>query len=147
MSTIESYYLKLAEDLKAEAAVSNFDKACKKFGASKVEVPAFCVNYGNVALLNSSVTTTEIASLPYNEDAYTKIAALKMNETSTPIVLGANIVVFKCEGIQNDDVAQPENFDKKIADIDRESVSTSFFKNPKVKQNISAAYKQLKKGN
>lgn len=147
MSTIESYYLKLAEDLKAEAAVSSFDKACKKFGASKVEVPAFCVNYGNVALLNSSVTTTEIASLPYNEDAYTKIATLKMNETSAPIVLGANIVVFKCEGIQNDDVAQPENFDEKIANIDRESVSTSFFKNPKVKQNISAAYKQLKKGN
>lgn len=146
MSTIENYYLKLAEDLTAEASISNFNNACKKFGASKVEVPAFCVNYGNVELLSSSVTTTEIASLPYNEDVYTKIAALKMNETSAPVVLGSYIVVFKCEGIQNDDVAQPENFDGKITDIDRMSISTSFYKNPKVKQNINAAFQQLKSG-
>lgn len=147
MSIIENYYLKLAEDLAAEASISNFSNACKKFGASKVEVPAFCVNYGNVELLNSSVTTTEISALPYNEDAYTKIAALKINEISDPMVLGSNIVVFRCEGIQNDDVAQPEDFESKITNIDRMSISTSFFKNPKVKENLSAAYIKLKEGN
>lgn len=137
-SYIENYFLEIAENFVSEAAISSFDSACKKFNVEKSEVQPFPVNYGSSSIYSSVSETGPLARIASNEDAYKTAFSLKQDEISSPFILGSNIVVLKCTGIQTDEVEDASETEIRNADLN--TANSALFANPKVVDNFFATY-------
>lgn len=85
---VDEYFVKSAENFVAEAKSSDFDAACKKLALTKVEVPAFALNYGGstfASSVNSSLPGLKFADT--NEDFLKTAFTLKEGEYSKPLVM------------------------------------------------------------
>lgn len=129
-SYIENYFLEIAENFVSEAAISSFDSACKKFNVEKSEVQPFPVNYGSSSIYSSVSETGPLARIASNEDAYKTAFSLKQDEISSPFILGSNVVVLKCTGIQTDEVEDASETEIRNADLN--TANSALFANPKV---------------
>ena len=137
-SYIENYFLEIAENFVSEAAISNFDSACKKFNVEKSEVQPFPVNYGSSSIYSSVSETEPLARIASNEDAYKTAFSLKQDEISSPFILGSNVVVLKCTGIQTDEVEDASETEIRNADLN--TANSALFASPKVVDNCFATY-------
>lgn len=85
---IEDYFIAKANEFKTLAASTSFEDACTELGLTKIDVPAFSLNYGG-----SSFGTSVNSSLPgltfadTNETFLKAAFTLKENEISSPIVM------------------------------------------------------------
>ena len=129
-SYIENYFLEIADNFVSEAAISSFDSACKKFNVEKSEVQPFPVNYGSSSIYSSVSETGPLARIASNEDAYKTAFSLKQDEISSPFILGSNVVVLKCTGIQTDEVEDASETEIRNADLN--TANSALFANPKV---------------
>lgn len=143
-STIEDYYKAIAANFTSEAAIASFDKACEKFSVTKVEVGAFPVNYGNTSLFPKATDTENLASIANNAATYRTLFSLKMDEVSTPFVLGNKVVVAKCAGIQFDDVEDSaDKLDEGIFSANQGSLTGTLMASSKVVDNFFPTYLEM----
>ena len=138
-SYIENYYTKHAEDFIADAALSNFASACKKYSVDQVEVSAFPLNYGNSPLYAGS-EQAEISSIVNNADLLNKVFSLKKGEISSPLVAGTKILVLQCTNIQNDEVVSSDSFGTTLENIDTTSANSTLMNSSKVENNFMQTY-------
>ncbi len=140
-SIVEDYWTKQAQNLVTQASITSFAEACESAGVSKVDVPAFPVNYNGVSFYEGvSSDVTELASLKYNAEALQKLFSLKFEQVSEPIVLGSNIIVAKCVGIQFDDAAESDSYNTNSKDIDGNILVNTIMTSPDLKDNFYNVY-------
>ena len=126
---IENYYIEMAKSFKNEVALSSFEEACNKFQKTRVEVPAFALNYYNTSFYSASPSNIpEIASISGNVNALQALFSLKAEQASDPFVLASNVIVARCTGIQKDPPASTENFDATAEKADSSSASSALQK-------------------
>ena len=104
----------------------------------KSEVQPFPVNYGSSSIYSSVSETGPLARIASNEDAYKTAFSLKQDEISSPFILGSNVVVLKCTGIQTDEVEDASETEIRNADLN--TANSALFANPKVVDNFFATY-------
>lgn len=141
-SMIEDYFVAKAKDFKAVAVTSDFDSACEKANATKVDIAPFPLNYGSVSIGQSLDTTlTGLAGADENE-AFLKTAfSLNMNELSDPIVLHDYIVVIQYytneDGLEDKTTDLIEN---QLGTFDEELLSSSIMTSSKLENNFQSVY-------
>lgn len=141
-SYIENYFLEIAENFVSEAAITSFDNACKKFAVEKSEIQPFPVNYGSSSIYSSVSESGPLARIASNEEAYKTAFSLKQDEISSPFMLGANVVVLKCTGIQVEEELEDAS-EIEIHSADINSATSALFASPKVVDNFFATYISL----
>lgn len=135
----ETYYLNLAKDFAADAVITSFDAASRKFNVEKIAVPAFALNYGNA--ISDADIPSDIAELNgaiRNEHFLQTAFALKTNEISEPVVLGDNVLVLKLTGEQTEPASEER---RRAAAADREAYDVALFQasqtaNHDIKSNV-----------
>ncbi len=139
---IEDYYSNIAKDFTAQAALSSFEEASANFNVTVSETEAFPLNYGSSSLYGTVPSeNTELANLSTNEDALQKIFSLKNGETSEPVVLSSNVLVFRCTGINKDSSDQTaEDLSNKLNDINYSCAEQTLMTSSKVENNVWNAY-------
>ncbi len=140
-SYIEKYYIDLANSFISQNTMMSFEEVAAKMNLERVEVPAFPINFKNVQLYDVPADNSIIESLASKFDSYGKIFNLKMEELSEPIVIDSKVVVFKCTGIQKDDVAEKvDDTSKGIVNLDSYNIQTRVFESDKVVDNFFPTY-------
>lgn len=139
---IEEYFTNIANSFIAQSAKTSIDDACEKFGVTYVDTTPFPLNYGSSSMYSAAPANMNVLSnLSLNVDALQKIFALKENETSSPMLLGSNITVFKCIGIMNDATETDESTMKnRIASANRSAVTNTLMSSDKVENQVWSAY-------
>lgn len=139
---IEDYYSNIAKDFTAQASISTFEDAALNFNVEVKEAEAFPLNYGPSSLYDSvPAADTELANLKTNEDAMQKIFTLKDGETSVPVLIGANIIVFRCTGItQDSSTPDAKELEDKLENVNYYCAEETLMKSPKVENNVWNAY-------
>lgn len=138
---IENYYMEIADNFVSEAALASFDSACEKFNVEKKEISPFPINYGDTDLFKKTDSPDIFALLPSNEEAYVQAFSLGPGEIGAPFVLGSNVIVLKCTGIETD--SSSEVTDQAVAEADMSALQTELFASSKVEDNFFATYISL----
>jgi len=101
---VKDYFKAKAEQLAEKAKSSDFAAACKEFGADKVSVPAFPVNYNNSLAADTIPSSVyQLAGAAKDEEILKTLFSLKaVGDMSVPFENGHNVLVAKLTGIQND---------------------------------------------
>ena len=100
---------------------SDFDSACTSMNIKNVEIPAFPLNYGSVAIADSLNTSIEgLSSADTNEKFLETAFNLKMNEMSEPMVLNGYVAVIK----YTSDGTKPETADAETEDAEANDEET-----------------------
>lgn len=139
---IENYYTGIAKDFTSEAAINGFDKACEKYEITMVDVPAFPLNYGDSSFFGTlpASSVKELKDGSTNTNLLKTVFSLKLDELSTPIVLGSNVLVFKCTGIQKDPPASTDSFASTIDSVNSSSCFSTLMASDKVVNNFMQVY-------
>ena len=139
---IEDYYSNIARDFTAQAAISTFETASQNFNVTVSTTEAFPLNYGSSSLYGTvPAANAELANLNTNGDALEKAFALKAGETSAPVVLGSNVIVFRCTGITQDGSdMDADGLDSKLDNINYSCAEETLMSSPKVENNVWNAY-------
>lgn len=137
---IENYYINVAKNFTQDAKENTFQSACSKYGIELTEVPAFPVNYNNSSFYQSTTAANGLTSVSKNENVLTSLFTLKLNETSEPLVIGSNIVVAKCTGIQFDESESTENYATTFASNDSVAENSYLTSSKNHENNFWAAY-------
>ncbi len=139
---IQDYYTAQANDFIAAAATMGFDGACTKFEKTKVDVPAFAINWNNTTLVgrSSAEEKTELKGAMTNENFLSTAFKLGEGEVSAPVVLSSsnNIVVLRCAGIAQGGTSAedaPRLIGEEIANADTVVVNSAIQNSPKIKSN------------
>lgn len=142
--TIETYYSEQAANFAADAAVNGFDSACKKFSLTKTDVPAFSLNYGNSTLVDekAGASVAGLTSILTNENALKSAFALKVNGISEPLILGSNIVVLQCTGIQTQVAENTDSLAARISQADQSCAQQLLMRSDRVVDNTFQTYIQ-----
>lgn len=140
MGYIEKFYTGIADQFVSYSANFSFDGACKEFSVSKIDVPAFPLNYGNSNLFAEVSSVAELNSLS-SDAASLKVAfSLEKGAVSDPIVMGKNVVVLQCKDIEKGEGADASALSSNISSNDQTSASNTFMKSPKVVDNFMSTY-------
>ena len=152
---IEDYFTAKANDFIAQAAKSDFDSACTSMNIKNVEIPAFPLNYGSVAIADSLNTSIEgLSSADTNEKFLETAFNLKMNEMSEPMVLNGYVAVIKyisdgkeAEAADTNDEETDNSEDDEIADVlsnisdlDQSSANSYILSSDKLENNFAEVY-------
>ena len=152
---IEDYFTAKANDFIAQAAKSDFDSACTSMNIKNVEIPAFPLNYGSVAIADSLNTSIEgLSSANTNEKFLETAFNLKMNEMSEPLVLNGYVAVIKYTSDGNEAKAANTNDEEtdnseddntadvlsNISDLDQSSANNFILSSDKLENNFAEVY-------
>ena len=152
---IEDYFTAKANDFIAQAAKSDFDSACTSMNIKNVEIPAFPLNYGSVAIADSLNTSIEgLSSADTNEKFLETAFNLKMNEMSEPLVLNGYVAVIKYTSDGNEAEAADTNDEEtdnseddntadvlsNISDLDQSSANNFILSSDKLENNFAEVY-------
>ena len=152
---IEDYFTAKANDFIAQAAKSDFDSACTSMNIKNVEIPAFPLNYGSVAIADSLNTSIEgLSSADTNEKFLETAFNLKMNEMSEPLVLNGYVAVIKYTSDGNEAKAADTNDEEtdnleddeiadvlsNISDLDQSSANSYILSSDKLENNFAEVY-------
>lgn len=140
MGYIENFYKDLAIQFVSFANTNGFNRACTEFSLTKVNVDAFPLNYGNAGFYSSVASVSELSELSTNKEALKAAFSLAKDAVSEPLVMGKNIVVLQCTGIQNADAAESASVSSGIASTDQTSAGNTFMASPKVVDNFMSTY-------
>ncbi len=141
---VENYYMDdIAGAFALSAASSSFAEACEKEGITEVSTTAFPVNYGASTLLTGIPSDIpELEGLSSNVNAMQTLFSLKLGELSKPFVLGNNIIVATCSGIQKDNVGENDNYASTALGYDRSSASNGILSSENFTDNFLSTYMQ-----
>ena len=152
---IEDYFTAKANDFIAQATKSDFDSACTSMNIKNVEIPAFPLNYGSVAIADSLNTSIEgLSSADTNEKFLETAFNLKMNEMSEPMVLNGYVAVIKYTSDGNEAEAADTNDEEtdnseddntadvlsNISDLDQSSANSYILSSDKLENNFAEVY-------
>ena len=152
---IEDYFTAKANDFIAQAAKSDFDSACTSMNIKNVEIPAFPLNYGSVAIADSLNTSIEgLSSADTNEKFLETAFNLKMNEMSEPLVLNGYVAVIKYTSDGNEAKVADTNDEEtdnseddntadvlsNISDLDQSSANNFILSSDKLENNFAEVY-------
>ncbi len=152
---IEDYFTAKANDFIAQAAKSDFDSACTSMNIKNVEIPAFPLNYGSVAIADSLNTSIEgLSSADTNEKFLETAFNLKMNEMSEPMVLNGYVAVIKYTSdgneakVANTNDEETDNSEddntadvlSNISDLDQSSANNFILSSDKLENNFAEVY-------
>ena len=152
---IEDYFTAKANDFIAQAAKSDFDSACTSMNIKNVEIPAFPLNYGSVAIADSLNTSIEgLSSADTNEKFLETAFNLKMNEMSEPLVLNGYVAVIKYTSDGNEAKVADTNDEEtdnseddntadvlsNISDLDQSSANSYILSSDKLENNFAQVY-------
>lgn len=85
---IEDYFINRAKEFKKAALATDFDEACESVNVTKIEVPAFALNYGGSSFGKSVNTSLPGLKFADTNETFLKTAfTLKENEYSDPIIM------------------------------------------------------------
>ncbi len=139
---IEDYYSSIAKDFTAQAALSTLEEAAENFNVTVEETEPFPLNYGSSTLYAGVPSAnSELANLATHEDVLEKIFSLKQGETSVPVVLSSNVLVFRCTGITQD-ADDTGNIADKLDNLNYKCAEETLMTSPKVENNVWNAYFQ-----
>ena len=139
---IEEYFINIAKDFSAEAALHGFYSAAEKFNTETAEIPAFPINYGNSQLLGSIQfgSNPKLAEAQSNEKFLTTAFSLAEKEISAPIVLGKNVVVLQLKEIKTDEDLSPETlqfmYPYYTSQFDTNAIQSFFMASPNLKNDL-----------
>ncbi len=142
-SKIEDYYNAQAEKFIASAKSGSFDRACREFGVSKVEIPAFPLNYGNVGVATKLDTGLEgLSGAATNEKFLKEAFSLAKGELSSPVTNGRNVLVLQLAETVADaeEPAAKGALANEIASYDSVSAQTALLSSPKFVDNFNEVY-------
>ena len=120
-----------------------------------VEIPAFPLNYGSVAIADSLNTSIEgLSSADTNEKFLETAFNLKMNEMSEPLVLNGYVAVIKYTSDGNEVEAADTNDEEtdnseddntadvlsNISDLDQSSANSYILSSDKLENNFAQVY-------
>ena len=93
---------------------------------SVIKVPAFALNYANTSFFSGEPTDIqEITTLSTDKDALKTLFSLKKEQQSSPFVIGSNVIVAKCTGVEYDEEIDTSSYASQVSYVDaRSSVST-----------------------
>lgn len=138
---IEDYYSSIAKDFTAQASLSSFEEAAENFNVTVSETEAFPLNYGSSSLYETVPSAnTELANLNTNDAVLQKIFSLKKGESSVPVVLSSNVLVFNCTGITQDTATTTDGLADKIKNINYSCAEETLMTSSKVVNNVWTAY-------
>ena len=142
---VEDYYTGIAKNFAAAAVTDGFEKACKSFNVELTDVPAFPLNYGDVSLFGKipSDTVKVLADASTNDNFLKTAFSLKLNEVSSPVVLGKNVIVLQMKGEQTDttaDDAKAKSIASDVTEYDQSSAQSILLASKKVVNNVSTVY-------
>lgn len=139
-TVVEDYFIAKAKDFTTEAMKSDFETACEKFNAKKVEIPAFPLNYGNVSLFGTLDTSIDgLSGADTNENFLKAAFSLKMNEMSAPVVLSNNVAVLqytKAEANSDETIFDADVY----AGYDENSAQSAILASDKLENNFISVY-------
>ncbi|MGI5172589.1 peptidylprolyl isomerase [Treponema sp. OMZ 840] len=139
---IEEYFINIAKDFSAQAAVQGFTEAALTYNAQTAEIPPFPINYGNTQLLGSIAfgIIPQLAEAQSNEKFLTTAFSLAEKEISEPLVLGQNIVVLQLKSIETDEKVSSELlqyiYPRYTSQTDAAAVQSFFMASPHLKNNV-----------
>lgn len=143
---IEDYFSAKAVQFTTKALNSDFDTACEEFGLTKKSIEPFALNYGNVSVLGAFTAGDDLDGAYKNENFLKTAFSMKMEEISSPVVVGNNIVVLKftkTETAQKDETSYL-SLNAQLTGYDKSSANQSILKNPKLKDNfLNTFYQQM----
>ena len=143
---IEDYFSAKAVQFTTKALNSDFDAACEEYGLTKKSIAPFALNYGNVSVLGTFSPGEDLEGAQNNENFLKTAFSMKMEEISSPVVVGNNIVVLKftnTESVEKDETAYL-TFNAQLDGYDRSSVNQAILKSPKLKDNfLNTFYQQM----
>jgi parvulin-like peptidyl-prolyl isomerase len=93
--TLEDYFIARAKGFAAAAARDGFDDACTAFSVTKVDVPAFALNYKSSPLFPAASSVSELSGASTDENFLKGVFSLTEGEISPPYVVGDNVVVLR----------------------------------------------------
>ncbi len=143
--TIEEYFINIAKDFSAQAAVKDFYEAAEAFNAQTATVPAFPINYGNTQLLNSIQfgLVPQLTAAQSNEKFLTTAFSLSEKEISEPLVVERNIVVLRLKSVETGDteanmmqMIYPQYYNNYAAQSNARAVQSFFMASPHLKNNM-----------
>ena len=138
---VESYYIDIANNFITQASLSGFDVACERSGIAKVEVPAIPLNYGNTDYYaKTSDGISELSNLYTNADALAKLFSLNVGDYTSPFVLGPNVLVMQCTGIQTDEAADTESYAELIRNADASSMQETLMASDKLENDFTKVF-------
>lgn len=142
---IEDYWIGQANDFVARSASEGFDGACEAFGIEKQSTSPFPINYGGSSILASAQDLGDLSGIVSDAAVYETAFSLKLNEVSEPFVLGNNVAVLKCTGIQVDETGNVSETsqDLEIASADRSAANQAILADDKVEDNFLTTYLTL----
>ena len=121
--------------------LDSFAMACRKYEVTKVDVPAFPVNYGNSRAYDTIPSeVSELSSLSSNASAFETLFSLKRDEISSPFVLGSNVVVVKCVGIQKDDPEEKDDYVVNASNYDSDDLNREIMSSPDLENNFMETF-------
>ena len=143
--TIEEYFINIAKDFSAQAAVKDFYEAAEAFNAQTATVPAFPINYGNTQLLNSIQfrLVPQLTGAQSNEKFLTTAFSLSEKEISEPLVVERNIVVLRLKNVETEDTEADvmrmfysQYYNNYAAQSNARAVQSFFMASPYLKNNM-----------
>lgn len=143
--TIEEYFINIAKDFSAQAAVKDFYEAAEAFNAQTATVPAFPINYGNTQLLNSIQfrLVPQLTGAQSNEKFLTTAFSLSEKEISEPLVVERNIVVLRLKNVETEDTEADvmrmfysQYYNNYAAQSNARAVQSFFMASPHLKNNM-----------
>lgn len=139
---IEDYFNAEAEKFIKSASEGTFDRACREFGKTKIEVPAFPLNYGNASIADRLDTSLEgLSGAAENENFLKSAFSLAKGEISSPITNGRNILVLQlAETVTETEKAEPNALESEIASYDSYSVQNEILSSPKLDNRFNEVY-------
>ena len=142
-TVIEDYFNSQAEKFASSAKETSFDSACKKFGLTKLSVPEFPLNYGNVSAAAKLDTSIEgLSGAATNENFLKEVFSLAKGEISKPVTNGRNILVLQlAETIKNTDApVEKDALIDEITSYDQSASQTVLLASKKLENNFSEVF-------
>ena len=141
---IDEYFTAKANAFVDSAKKDGFEKAAQDSELEVTSIPAFPLNYGDVAIADtiSSGDVKALSGANSNEDFLKTAFSLKMQEISEPITLGNYVAVLTLTGIQNDkaDDAKITKVKESISDFDENEAQSALLQGKKVENNVADTY-------
>lgn len=144
---IEDYFIAKANEFKSLATSTSFDNACAELGLTKIDVPAFSLNYGGSSFGTSVNSTLPGLTFADTNETFLKTAfTLKENEVSSPIVMtdqsaGCVIVLQYVPTTQEDSSVDMKAFlAYQIQSYDNIAAANNLLKSKFVTDNFRATY-------
>lgn len=142
-SHIENYYSETAKAFSSVAKTRGFNAAINQYGAKKVSVPAFALNYGGLSVMSKLNTSLDgLSNADTNKKFLSAVFALKDGELSEPVTNGNSVLVMQLakSNIAAEEPIPAEALNDELTNYDVSSAQAALISSPKLENNVSTVF-------